>query len=232
MISSVSVLVALGLFGVVNSQGIIPGVANQCFEPVSPGPCRAFIPSFYFNPLTGACDCFIFGGCQANNNKFGRLDECMNTCSVRPQLQIITPTCIRIFGADNSNFVQQPRPITPRPIAFSTANPLPIVTDHPAVTAKAIDATTAAPITAAPTTSAPVRPVAPVVPARPTTNIVQTSGGSTIQKGNLVIVKGDSTQIIGSIFSNGGVSGQTTITIGQPVFITRRRSSNDDDDDK
>jgi len=229
--TSVSVLVAsLGLFGV-NSQGIIPGVANQCFEPVSRGPCRAFIPSFYFNPLTGACDCFVFGGCQANNNKFGRLDECMNTCSVRPQLQIITPTCIRIFGADNANFVQQPRPITPRPIAFSTANPLPIVTDHPAVPAKAIT-TAAAPIIAAPTTSAPVRPAAPVVPARPTSNIVQTSGGTTIQKGNLVIVRGDSTTIVGSIFSNGGVSGQTSITIGQPVFIGRSRGSNDDEDDK
>ncbi|CAL4249600.1 unnamed protein product, partial [Meganyctiphanes norvegica] len=252
MMSSVSLVLSLALFSVVRSQGIVPGIANQCFEPVSSGPCRAFIPSFAYNPLTATCDCFFFGGCRGNGNKFVRLDECMNTCSVKPQIQTITPACIRIFGADNANFAAQP--VTSRPVGQ-----LPIVTDFPAVTAKAIP-TTARPTTPRPTTPRPTTPrprpttarpttarPAPVIPAAPvvsTSNRQQTSAGPTIQQGNLVVHsfnsdfhdsivashKASHDAIVASVFGQGGLTGHTTIAIGQPVFF--RRSNKEDDDDK
>ncbi|CAL4105029.1 unnamed protein product [Meganyctiphanes norvegica] len=128
MSHSVAVLLSLVLFGVVKSQGFVLEVANQCYDPVSPGPCRALIPSFYFNPLTETCDCFTFSGCQSNGNKFDSLNECMSTCSVRPQLQTISPTCIRLFGADDSNFNVTSRPFTPRPDSPSNADPLEMFT--------------------------------------------------------------------------------------------------------
>ncbi|CAL4105028.1 unnamed protein product [Meganyctiphanes norvegica] len=227
---SVSVLMSLALLGVVKSQGFVPGVADQCYDPVSPGPCRAFIPSFYFNPLTETCDCFVFGGCKSNGNKFSSLNECMNTCSVNPQLQTISPTCIRIFGADNSNFNVTPRPITPKPVAFSIASTLPIVTVDSALPTKAIP-TTAVPTTPAPTyvptTSAPVRSVAPVANVFPTgaTNSNLEASGTTNQHGNQITRNNEAlehTAVVGSIFSQRGVTGHTSITIGQPVFIGQR----------
>ncbi|CAL4105027.1 unnamed protein product [Meganyctiphanes norvegica] len=204
MISSVSVFLSLALLGVVNSQGFVLEVANQCYDPVSPGPCRAFFPSFYFNPLTETCDCFIFGGCQSNGNRFDSLNECMSTCSVRPQLQTISPTCIRIFGADDSNFNVTPRPVTRRPVAFSTTNTLPIVSTKldRAITTTTVS-TTSAPATTIPTTSAPVRPAAPVITAA--------------HRGDTNINVG--TSVVGSIFSQAGVTGKATITIGQAVSI-------------
>ncbi|XP_037777452.1 kunitz-type protease inhibitor 2-like [Penaeus monodon] len=90
----------------VASQGAIPGVANRCFEPVLTGRCRAFIPSYYFDPLSGACDCFVYGGCGGNNNRFNTLEECMTTCSVRPELQTATPNCDRILNS--ARIPQQP----------------------------------------------------------------------------------------------------------------------------
>ncbi|CAL4105031.1 unnamed protein product, partial [Meganyctiphanes norvegica] len=228
MISSVSLVLALALLGVVNSQGFVPGVANQCYDPVSPGPCRAFFPSFYFNPLTETCDCFIFGGCQSNGNKFDSLDECMSTCRVRPQLQTISPTCIRIFGADDSNFIVTPRPVTRRPVAFSTANKLPIVTAQhaKAITTTSVS-TTSFPATTIPTTSAPVRPAAPannydyrVAKDNNVRTIETTNQQGHPTKNNNEDFEG--TAVVGSIFSQRGVTGQATITIGQPVSIGRR----------
>lgn len=234
--SPVTIVLSLALLGVVNSQGLIPGVSNQCFEPVSRGPCRAFIPQFFFNHQTGMCDCFVFGGCQGNSNKFARLDQCMSTCNVNPARQAISQDCIRIFGSGNSNFVQSPRPITQAPIV----NPQPIITSFPAVPAKAIQQgvnpataapTTAAPATAAPATSAPVRAPAPVV----------TSSPAIIQQGSLISSQTSqgfaNTGIIGSIFTQNGVTGQTTIKLGQPIFISRRtgknrKSKEEEDDDK
>lgn len=118
----------------VASQGAVPGIANRCFEPVEGGRCRAFIPSYHFDPLTGACDCFVYGGCGGNNNRFNTLDECMNTCSVRPELQTATPSCDRIL---NTARIPQP-PVVVVPVGQpedrqqpTTARPTPTPAPRP-----------------------------------------------------------------------------------------------------
>jgi len=125
--SSVSVVLSLALVAMVKSQEFQPiatGIAaDRCFEPVSTGHCRARFPSFHYNPLTETCDCFIFGGCAANGNKFTTLDECMNTCGVNPQLQTISLTCVRIFGAENPKLTVSPRTINSRPAPVEAENP-------------------------------------------------------------------------------------------------------------
>ena len=98
-------VLTLVVFGVVDTQESKHHVPDQCFEPISPGFCRAYIPTFFYNPLTETCDCFIFGGCLPNGNNFASLESCMSTCNVRPQLQTISQTCIDIFGADDPALV-------------------------------------------------------------------------------------------------------------------------------
>merc|ERR1711962_869343 len=127
MKSSVSVVLSLALVAMVKTQDFQPiatGIAaDRCFEPVSTGHCRAHFPSFHYNPLTETCDCFIFGGCAANGNKFTTLDECMNTCGVNPQQQTISSTCVRIFGAENPKLTLSSRTINPRPAPVEAENP-------------------------------------------------------------------------------------------------------------
>jgi len=120
-------VLSLALVAMVKSQEFQPiatGIAaDRCFEPVSTGHCRARFPSFHYNPLTETCDCFIFGGCAANGNKFTTLDECMNTCGVNPQLQTISSTCVRIFGAENPKLTVSSRTIDSRPAPVEAENP-------------------------------------------------------------------------------------------------------------
>lgn len=53
---------------------------SHCLEPITPGPCRAYIPSYGYNVTTGRCERFIYGGCGGNNNLFCTRDECENVC--------------------------------------------------------------------------------------------------------------------------------------------------------
>lgn len=70
---------------------------QACLEAPLPGTCRALLPRFYFNPLTGSCDCFIYGGCQGGRNNFQVLAQCMQTCGVHPSTQFSSDACNRIF---------------------------------------------------------------------------------------------------------------------------------------
>nr|ABO31437.1 venom protease inhibitor precursor [Oxyuranus scutellatus] len=51
-----------------------------CHLPPNPGPCRAAIPRFYYNPHSKQCEKFIYGGCHGNANSFKTPDECNYTC--------------------------------------------------------------------------------------------------------------------------------------------------------
>ncbi|KAL3196084.1 hypothetical protein MRX96_015628 [Rhipicephalus microplus] len=54
---------------------------QQCFFPPDRGPCRAFVPSFYFDSSSRTCRDFVYGGCQGNANRFKTRRQCLLSCS-------------------------------------------------------------------------------------------------------------------------------------------------------
>lgn len=51
-----------------------------CNLPIVPGPCEGYYPRYGYNPETGVCSQFTYGGCLGNNNKFKTQEECDDTC--------------------------------------------------------------------------------------------------------------------------------------------------------
>ena len=51
-----------------------------CNAPQEPGPCEAYIPSFWHNPKTGLCEPFVYGGCSGNANRYPSRDACLQAC--------------------------------------------------------------------------------------------------------------------------------------------------------
>ena len=51
-----------------------------CLLPPDPGPCEGYFPRFHFDPDTGDCREFIYGGCQGNDNNFKTREECVARC--------------------------------------------------------------------------------------------------------------------------------------------------------
>ena len=58
-------------------SGTLP---DSCFQPPESGICRASIPRYYYDANTGACQTFIWGGCQGSV-PFDTMDACVNTCN-------------------------------------------------------------------------------------------------------------------------------------------------------
>ena len=61
--------------------------AGECIKDIcalvpDPGPCRASIPSYFFNFKSSQCEEFIYGGCEGNENRFSLLEYCLETCGV------------------------------------------------------------------------------------------------------------------------------------------------------
>nr|XP_019961120.1 PREDICTED: kunitz-type serine protease inhibitor 6-like [Paralichthys olivaceus] len=54
---------------------------DECRLTPDPGPCRAAFTNFFFNPNTGTCHSFLYGGCNGNVNRYSTLEECMSHCS-------------------------------------------------------------------------------------------------------------------------------------------------------
>lgn len=52
----------------------------DCTSPPETGPCRAMIPSFYFNATLNACMPFVYGGCLGNINRFPTCQTCIQVC--------------------------------------------------------------------------------------------------------------------------------------------------------
>ncbi|KAG7171483.1 Tissue factor pathway inhibitor-like 3 [Homarus americanus] len=86
---------------VVNGHAIAGVFPTLCLENQDPGPCLAFIPSYYYNPSSKSCDCFVYGGCEGNANRFHTLEQCMDTCSVVPSQQKNTINCDKILKTSN-----------------------------------------------------------------------------------------------------------------------------------
>merc|ERR1719369_1959431 len=57
-----------------------------CAQPAVQGNCKAKVNRFYFEPASGSCQKFVFGGCRGNRNNFRSLEECQEFCrSVMPE---------------------------------------------------------------------------------------------------------------------------------------------------
>lgn len=56
---------------------------QTCDLPFVGGPCDAYIPRWAFNPRTGQCERFIYGGCGGNQNNFESKEMCEEACVPR-----------------------------------------------------------------------------------------------------------------------------------------------------
>lgn len=60
-----------------------PPVGNNaeiCLLPPDEGPCRARIPSYYYDRYTQSCRKFMYGGCEGNDNNFETWEACDEAC--------------------------------------------------------------------------------------------------------------------------------------------------------
>ncbi|XP_004676745.1 PREDICTED: tissue factor pathway inhibitor 2 isoform X1 [Condylura cristata] len=51
-----------------------------CLLPQEVGPCRARIPSYYYDRYTQSCRQFMYGGCEGNANNFETWSACNEAC--------------------------------------------------------------------------------------------------------------------------------------------------------
>ena len=56
-------------------------MTDKCTLQPDTGPCRASIPSYYYNTASGNCEKFIYGGCDGNENRFETAAQCVANCS-------------------------------------------------------------------------------------------------------------------------------------------------------
>ncbi|XP_030633148.1 kunitz-type protease inhibitor 2 [Chanos chanos] len=54
---------------------------EACMAPSEPGPCRAYFKMFFYEPSSGSCQPFVYGGCRGNSNRYSTVEECMSRCA-------------------------------------------------------------------------------------------------------------------------------------------------------
>lgn len=54
---------------------------GYCHLQVDQGSCKALIPAWYYDHLTGQCSQFQYGGCGGNENRFTSQEVCESSCS-------------------------------------------------------------------------------------------------------------------------------------------------------
>ncbi len=67
---------------------------DVCYLPPDPGPCQAAIPRFYFDPTTGHCQQFNYGGCGGNANNYSSYTVCMNACAAPCDMPAVRGPCL------------------------------------------------------------------------------------------------------------------------------------------
>ncbi|KAJ9586371.1 hypothetical protein L9F63_019993, partial [Diploptera punctata] len=55
--------------------------AELCNQQAIRGPCRAYIPGYYYYVEDGTCLRFVYGGCAGNGNRFPTKEECIAFCN-------------------------------------------------------------------------------------------------------------------------------------------------------
>ena len=73
------ILAALVLAGCQHTETL----PEPCYEKPDSGMCRAAVKRFYYDPNTGQCRAFIWGGC-GGNVPFETLEECTEMCKAAP----------------------------------------------------------------------------------------------------------------------------------------------------
>ncbi|KAG7310125.1 hypothetical protein JYU34_004665 [Plutella xylostella] len=58
----------------------ITDIDPACLLPPERGMCNASLPRYYFDPTTGSCSTFNYGGCGGNGNRFITENQCNNIC--------------------------------------------------------------------------------------------------------------------------------------------------------
>ncbi|KAH6925249.1 hypothetical protein HPB50_002864 [Hyalomma asiaticum] len=53
---------------------------KQCGQKADAGFCNAKLPYWWFNPDTGKCEEFYYGGCGGNENRYLTQQKCERTC--------------------------------------------------------------------------------------------------------------------------------------------------------
>ncbi|XP_072168856.1 papilin-like [Diadema setosum] len=53
---------------------------EMCILPASSGPCKGKFESFFYNPKSGSCETFVYGGCRGNQNRFRTHTDCEIAC--------------------------------------------------------------------------------------------------------------------------------------------------------
>ncbi|VDL96854.1 unnamed protein product [Schistocephalus solidus] len=82
-----------------------PDSHNLCKLPLETGPCQAYIRRYGFNPQTGRCQLFTYGGCGGNANNFESEQECTTRCgdgvSGRDAIMPYPPLFTQCLKTDN-----------------------------------------------------------------------------------------------------------------------------------
>ena len=66
--------------GTAGAGGSGAGGSDICSLPAESGPCLAAMPRWAFNPQTGMCEGFTYGGCGGNANNFATFETCVAAC--------------------------------------------------------------------------------------------------------------------------------------------------------
>ncbi|XP_045033793.1 LOW QUALITY PROTEIN: uncharacterized protein LOC116929499 [Daphnia magna] len=64
----------------IDPQGNQLECVDRCSQPAETGHCRALFPRYFYNSSSKACEEFIYGGCEGNENNFESLQECSQHC--------------------------------------------------------------------------------------------------------------------------------------------------------
>ncbi|OTF84081.1 hypothetical protein BLA29_007573 [Euroglyphus maynei] len=59
---------------------------DRCHQPMAKGPCRAYFPQYYYSAEENHCQMFIYGGCEGNENRFDRVEDCEKACKTTPSV--------------------------------------------------------------------------------------------------------------------------------------------------
>ena len=66
--------------------------AEVCLLKKDAGGCGNYEPVWYFEPVTGVCRRFLYGGCGGNANRFETAEACWERCGDSPHLSsTLTP---------------------------------------------------------------------------------------------------------------------------------------------